>query len=229
MLVLLQERPVGERHTGPTPAVAMAVAADRLALWDTVRHTLTNPALWCLALSLGLLNANRYGFLDWGVTHVTEVQAGGIGAATLEYAVLPGGGVLGVLAAGWASDRFSGGRRAPVIVTMLLALAGLTLAYGYAVESGVFATVACLFGVGFVLFGAQVLLVGTAPMDLARPGTQAAAVGFVNFMGYMGAYAGDVVTGGLADAYGWDTAVQGWAIYAAVAAACAALLWNRRA
>jgi len=34
-----------------------------------------------------------------------------------------------------------------------------------------------------------VLLVGTFPVDLARRGTAAAAVGFVNFMGYMGAAA----------------------------------------
>ena len=39
------------------------------------------------------------------------------------------------------------------------------------------------------------LLVGTAPADLAHRGTSAAAAGFVNFMGYMGAATGDVVTG----------------------------------
>jgi OPA family glycerol-3-phosphate transporter-like MFS transporter len=92
----------------------------------------------------------------------------------------------------------------------------------------VFPIVLCLFAVGFVLFGAQVLLVGTAPIDLAKPGTQAAAVGLVNFAGYMGAYAGDRVTGTLADGYGWGTAVGFWAACAGGAALCVALLWNRR-
>ena len=63
---------------------------------------------------------------------------------------------------------------------------------------------------------------------LAKPGTQAAAVGFVNFFGYMGAFTGDRVTGSLADAHGWDTAVAFWAACAAGAAVCVALLWNRR-
>ena len=52
-----------------------------------------------------------------------------------------------------------------------------------------------LFGIGFAVFGSQVLLVGTAPADVARRGTAAAAAGFVNFMGYMGAFTGDLVTG----------------------------------
>ena len=52
-----------------------------------------------------------------------------------------------------------------------------------------------LFCIGFCIFGPQVLLVGTLPVDLARRGTAAAAAGFVNFMGYMGAAAGDKMTG----------------------------------
>jgi sugar phosphate permease len=225
MLWLLEEHP----HAGGVDDTASGrPAPPRASLRDNVVRTLTNPALWLLAISLGMLNANRYGFLDWGITHVTEVQHGSISASAIKYAVLPAGGVAGVLLSGWATDRFLGGRRAPAIVVALVALAGLTLAYGEAVETGVVPTVACLFGIGFVLFAAQVLLVGTAPVDLAHPGTQAAAVGFVNFMGYMGAYAGDVVTGRVADTAGWDAAVVWWAACAAVAAAAAMLLWNRR-
>jgi OPA family glycerol-3-phosphate transporter-like MFS transporter len=83
--------------------------------------------------------------------------------------------------------------------------------------------------IGFCIFGPQVLLVGTAPADLARRGTAAAAAGFVNFMGYMGAFAGDWVTGHVVDRYGWEIAVRfwaGWAIAAALAAAC---LWRVKA
>jgi sugar phosphate permease len=224
MLLRLREQP---EHGGPE--AARIEAAPALPLARSIMLTLRNPALWLLALALGLLNANRYGFLDWGITHVTEATQGGIGEAALEYAVLPAGGIAGALVSGWLSDRFFHGRRAPVLVGALLVLALLTLVYRDAVALGVLPTVACLFAVGFVLFGAQVLLVGTAPVDLARPGTRAAAVGFVNFAGYMGAYAGDRITGTLADTHGWGTAVGFWAACAAAAALCVALLWNRRA
>ena len=46
-----------------------------------IAATLTNPAVWLLGLSLGLLNACRYGFIDWGIAHLHEVQGDGIGKA----------------------------------------------------------------------------------------------------------------------------------------------------
>src|SRR5256885_11320796 len=57
--------PKGEGTVG----AAKAPAAEILIL------TLGNPALWLLGVSLGLLNACRYGFLDWGVTHLMETKA----------------------------------------------------------------------------------------------------------------------------------------------------------
>ncbi len=219
------------REAPPAHTDAPLVRAPRISAADVARNvalTLRNPALWMLAIALGCLNANRYGFIDWGITHVTSVQQGSISEAAIEYAVLPTGGVAGALFSGWASDRFLQGRRAPVIVALLVALALLTLLYHRAVMAGLLPTVLVLLAVGFALFGAQVLLVGTAPVDLARPGTQAAAVGFVNFMGYMGAYAGDLLTGRIADLHGWAAAVDFWAACAALAAVSVALLWNRR-
>lgn len=210
---------------------AVGRSTPRISSGDIARNiaiTLRNPALWMLAVALGCLNANRYGFIDWGITHVTSVQQGSISEAAIEYAVLPTGGVAGALFSGWASDRFLQGRRAPMIVALLVALALLTLLYHRAVMAGLLPTVLVLLTVGFALFGAQVLLVGTAPVDLAQPGTQAAAVGFVNFMGYMGAYAGDLLTGRIADVHGWSAAVDFWAVCAALAALSVALLWNRR-
>jgi sugar phosphate permease len=82
--------------------------------------------------------------------------------------------------------------------------------------------------IGFCIYGPQVLLVGTAPMDLARGGAAAGAVGFVNFMGYMGAFSGDYVTGRLVDAHGWSVGLTFWAGCAFAAALISACLWNRR-
>jgi sugar phosphate permease len=87
-------------------------------------------------------------------------------------------------------------------------------------------SVVILFLIGFCIFGSQVLLVGTLPVDLARHGTAAAAAGFVNFMGYMGAAAGDKLTGHIAEDHGWQFAVQFWAGCAFGSALAIACLWN---
>jgi hypothetical protein len=86
---------------------------------------------------------------------------------------------------------------------------------------------ALLVPIGFCIIGPQVLLVGTAPADLAHRGTSAAAAGFVNFMGYMGAATGDVATGHFASEHGgWQTAIYVWAGWAFAGAAIMAILWN---
>src|SRR6266850_2045940 len=41
---------------------------------ENLASTLANPALWLVAVALCLLDACRYGFTDWGVTHLKEVQ-----------------------------------------------------------------------------------------------------------------------------------------------------------
>ena len=225
MLACLREAPEGAAPRGTVPERKSQTGSTL----ENIAVTLANPALWLLAVSLGLLNACRYGFVDWGLTHLKEAQGIGVGKAALNYAILPLGGIAGAYLAGWASDRFFGSRRAPVIATLLVMLGLLAMIYDRVARTNAWLTVAVLLFVGFTIFGPQVLLVGTAPVDLARRGTAAAATGFVNFVGYMGAYAGDQLTGRLVDLHGWRVAVLGWAGCAFAAAGAAALLWNATA
>lgn len=224
MLVTLREEP--EHGDAPAETRRPTSTETRLRWWQTLGLTLSNPRLWFLALALGLLNACRYGFLDWGVAHLMEVQSGGVGKSALKYSVLPLGGIVGTLAAGWATDRFFGGRRVPVIFATLIALGLLTLAYDALVQTNLVLSIVTLGLIGAMIFGPQVLLVGTAPVDLARHGTSAAAVGFVNFFGYLGAAAGDQVTGYLAHTYDWHAAIYFWSACAFGAALIAAPLWR---
>lgn len=221
MLWLLEESPDSAATSGRPRRTSDGFAA-------TLRTTIQNPAVWCLGAALGLLNACRYGFLDWGIAHLNEVQEGGVGKAAIKYAILPLGGIAGAYLAGVASDRM-GGRRIPMIFLLLVGLGLTTLVYNEVVRFGFVPTVGILLLVGFFIYGPQVLLVGTAPVDLARRGTSAAAVGFVNFMGYMGAFAGDTVTGSMVQERGWRVAVFVWAGFAFAGALAVAFLWRAKA
>lgn len=223
MLIFLKDSP----RQNPVAGVAAQLPPIHAhSVWENLKLTLTNPALWVLAIALCLLDACRYGFTDWGVTHLKEVQHDSVSTAAFKYAVLPFGGICGALAAGWATDKFFKGRRAPVIFILLMTLGFLGLAYDTVIHWGIVASVLILFALGFCIFGSQILLVGTLPVDLARKGTAAAAAGFVNFMGYMGAAAGDKVTGQLAEHYGWPFAVRFWAGCGFAAAIVILFLWN---
>jgi sugar phosphate permease len=238
MLLGLRESPDGhgssryaDRAEGSSELAGVGPLRPKTSLWENIVLTLSNRALWLLGISLGLLNACRYGFLDWGLAHLTEVQESGVGTAGLKYVVLPVGAIAGSYVAGWATDRFFGSRRGPVICILLVGLGVLTIAYESVAQTSVIATVLLLGVIGFCIYGPQVLLVGTAPADLARRGTSAAAAGFVNFLGYMGAAVGDVVTGHykMPEYGGWQVAIYIWAGWAFAAAVFAALLWNATA
>jgi sugar phosphate permease len=202
----------------------------RLAILDTLLVTLTNPALWLCGLALGLLNACRYGFLDWGVTHLMETKQLHVGKATLQFFVIAIGAAAGSYLAGCATDRFFGSRRAPVICILLALLGVLAFAYDSVSRQGAAGTMLLLVVIGFCIYGPQVLLVGTAPADLARRGTSAAAAGFVNFLGYMGAATGDVITGYFAAPKhgGWQTVIYIWSGWAFLAAVLMLPLWWKK-
>ncbi len=223
MLVFLKESP---EDANLEPSAAHPSPTTPNSFRENLATTLSNPALWFVAVALCLLDACRYGFTDWGVTHLKEVQGASVSSAAFKYAVLPFGGIAGAYLSGWATDRFFGGRRVPVIAALLLVLGLLALAYDTVIHWGFGASVTMLFCIGFCIFGPQVLLVGTLPVDLARRGTAAAAAGFVNFMGYMGAAAGDKLTGHIAQDHGWPFAVKFWAACAFAGAVVIACLWR---
>jgi sugar phosphate permease len=228
VFTLLTIRTAPEKVPDEEASLAGRQTAGTASLADNIYSTFYNPVLWLLGLALGLLNACRYGFLDWGMTHLMEVQNTSVGAAGLKFFVIAIGAVAGSYLAGWVSDRFFGARRAPIIVLLLILLGVLTLLYESVARSSVTGTILLLVLIGFCIYGPQVLLVGSAPVDLAHRGTSAAAAGFVNFMGYMGAATGDVVTGHYSDPAngGWQVAIFIWSAWAFTAAAVTALLWN---
>jgi sugar phosphate permease len=251
MLIFLRESPSTPDCRPPAPdsrlstpdsdPLPLSPSPAPFSIFEILLLTLTNPALWILGLSLGLLNACRYGFLDWGVTHLMETKELKVDKATLQFFVIALGAAAGSYLAGWATDRFFSSRRAPVICVLLAILGVLAFIYGAEAGHGTAVTMALLVVIGFCIYGPQVLLVGTAPADLARRGTSAAAAGFVNFLGYMGAASGDVITGYFASPKlvinlpvigtltgGWQTVIYIWAAWAFAAALLMALLWKKK-
>lgn len=223
MWLLLEENPADKQ---PVASTAVVGQSSKSSVGKNLLATLSNPALWLLGFGLWLLDACRYGFIDWGVSHLMEVQGQSVDTAAFKYAVLPFGGMLGGYFAGWVTDRYLGGRRVPIAVALLVTLGLLALAYDRVIHWGLGYSLVILFLIGFCIFGPQVLLVGTLPVDLARSGTPAAAAGFVNFMGYMGAAGGDKLTGQFAQSHGWPAAVRFWAGCALLAAVFVACLWR---
>src|SRR5690606_12018364 len=73
MLFLLKDSP-DESPQALRSAKSPSALPPAGSFLQNLKLTVTNPALWLLAVSLGLLNACRYGFIDWGVTHLYSIE-----------------------------------------------------------------------------------------------------------------------------------------------------------
>lgn len=128
-------------------------------------------------------------------------------------------GFLGVVAAGFASDRFFKSRRLPVIALMAVAMALVSILM---VTVGMTAVpvFALLLGlVGFTAMGPDSLLSGVAAVDAADPKTAARTVAIVNGLGSVGPILQEPIIGFLKTRFGIESVFALLAFVAVLTAA----------
>jgi sugar phosphate permease len=202
---------------------------EYLGLRYTLKQSIGNSRVWLMGWGLFFVNILRYGFLVWAPTYLFETQKAGIDKAAYSSLIFPIAGALGALLAGWATDRWFQSRRAPV-AGICMAMAGiLTLVYRFVVpvEQWLLGLIV-LASIGFVVFGAHVLLVAAAPMDFGTRKAAASATGFIDGWGYVGAGLQCVIVGLFVDRWGWDAGFIFWVISAFLAAGLMLFLWKHK-
>lgn len=194
-------------------STAPLVATAKPSIVRNLIQTVSNPHLWIIAGTFFLLDLNRYGFVNWLPGYLVESVPVGHDAAWLStlkmivnVCVLPLGGVPGVLLAGWLTDRFFGGRRAPVIAVMLLALGSLSIVFPFIPAHNTWLLVAVIGLVGFFTYGPHILMVGHAAQDFGKKSGAGGAAGFIDAWGYVGVAVAGAGAGALIGWYGDDPA-----------------------
>jgi len=195
---------------------------------DTISSTVRNRKIWTVALGLFSLNIVRYGFIDWTPTYFFEVQKAAISAAAYKTLIFPIAGSIGSLTAGWISDKFFRGRRAPMAVVMLVLLGLAALYFPHIPKQNWVLSLVVLAIIGFLTFGPHMMMVTALPMDLGTKEMAASVTGFIDGWGYIGASLTGVGTGFLLDHLGWNAAFYFWVSGAFLAAILMATLWNHQ-
>jgi OPA family sugar phosphate sensor protein UhpC-like MFS transporter len=111
-------------------------------------------------------------------------------------------GPLGALSAGLLSDRLFGTRRVPVCVMGLLLLGGALFAFHH-LPANRWALGGGFFVIGFLLFGPDSLIAGTAAVDFGTKRGGSTAAGVVNGCGSVGAIVGGSMPGFFNQQWGW--------------------------
>lgn len=205
-----------------------AEGGDRFNGWGYVLGmTVRNPRIWALGLAFFGLTITRYGFGIWAVTYLTE-QGASLSRAAAITGVMWLGGIAGNFAAGWASDIHLNGRRAPIVVPMLVVLAGLSALFPLVPVANTWLLIAYLVAVGACTYASDMMIVHTMAMDVATRKAASTASGFIDCFGALGSAGTVAATGYLADTAGWGAAFTLWACGATFAAILVATLWNFR-
>jgi MFS transporter, OPA family, glycerol-3-phosphate transporter len=216
----------------PEPSgVPVDVAKPRLL--DNFLLTVTNPHLWIIAGTFFLLDLTRYGFVNWLPGYLTEAASAGQDAEWLKtlkmivkVCVLPLGGVPGVLLAGWLTDKFFGGRRAPVIAIMLLALGALSIGFPFIPANNTWLLVVVIALVGFFTYGPHILMVGHAAQDFGKKSGAGGAAGFIDAWGYVGVAVAGVGAAALIERYDYTVTFITFGFAAIFGALLTCLIWK---
>ena len=196
-----------------------------------MRMVFLNPVIWMLGLCNFSINAARALVADWGPTMLQEAKGLTSSEAGTAIMLFEFAGIAGMLFAGWATDRFFGGR-APRLCLFLMAItAALVAAFWFLPAGGAtgFLAVAALCLAGFTLYGPQALT-GVTATNTSTKLYAGTSIGFISLFSYVGVAVSGKVCGSLAQATGaWRAPVLVIAGVAAVGAVLFLLLWNVRA
>jgi OPA family glycerol-3-phosphate transporter-like MFS transporter/OPA family sugar phosphate sensor protein UhpC-like MFS transporter len=134
-------------------------------------------------------------------------------------------GIAGMLFAGWATDRFFGGRAPRLCVFMMAATAALFAAFWFLPSGG--AVALCL--AGFCLYGPQALT-GVTATNLSTKRFAGTSIGFISLFSYVGVSVAGKVFGNLAQSSGgWSLPLFASMATAAVGCVLFLMLWRTKA
>lgn len=171
------------------------------------KQVFLNPYIWVIAVANFFVYVIRYVVLDWGPTLLSEWKGVSIEYAGWMVAAFEISGIIGMLAAGWATDRFFGGR-SPRVCVFCMGFATLFIFLFWLLDTPpMWLASLLLMAAGFFIYGPQAL-VGIAAANMATKRAAATAGGFTGLFGYASTLVSGWGLGYLATTYGWSLAIS---------------------
>lgn len=168
------------------------------------RFIIRNKMLWVIAVTNVFIYVVRYGVLNWSPTYLTAAKNCPASMARWDFFIYEWAGIPGTLLAGWASDKYFGGRRGPVSVIYMIFVSIAVYVYWKNPAGNFLVDSISLFVIGFLIYG-PIMLIGVSAVDLVPKKAAGTAAGMTGFFGYMfGAVIAEAGMGKIVDRYGWD-------------------------
>ena len=191
-------------------------------------YVLTNKWLWMLALASFFVYIVRMAISDWSALYLIETKGYSMIRANGCVALFDIGGLAGMLAAGWLSDKINQGRRGPMNVVFSLGMLVSVVALWLMPEASALMDSLILFMIGFFLFGPQ-MLIGLAAAELSHKKAAGTASGFAGWFAYFGAASAGYPLGAIAEGFGWSGYFSILAVCGIITTFLFIPMWNAKA
>ncbi len=165
-------------------------------------YVLTNKWVWMLAAASFFVYIVRTAINDWSALYLIETKNYSMIKANACVALFEVGGLFGMLAAGWLSDKISSGKRGPMNAIFSLGMLISMLFLWLCPTMSILLNSTTFFVIGFFLFGPQ-MLIGLAAAELSHKKAAGTASGFAGWFAYFGAASAGYPLGKVAQDWGW--------------------------
>lgn len=168
------------------------------------RTIVSNPVVWIIACGYACTGAVRQTIDQWFPRYLMEVHHLDMKDAMFQWTgfLIPFVASAGSLLSGFVSDRFCGGRRAPVAAAIYFIEVGVIAAAAQA--SSTLAIVVSFVAIAFTANSTHSLLGPAAAMDIGGRKMAAFASGVIDAFQYLGAALALKLLGWVLDLYGWQ-------------------------
>lgn len=210
-----------QKDAEPDPVAKLSKAQYKKVINKMVY---ANPYIWIIAISNFCIYIIRLTILDWGASFLTEIKgmeiakAGGL-LATTEIV----GGTLGMLLAGWLSDKLFQSK-AHRTCFFCIVFATLSFFLFWKTESITLSFIFLIFS-SFFIYGPQALF-GTCASQQATKYATGTGNGIVGIFGYASSVVTGVMFGARAEAGGWDSVFPIAIAFGVAGAIAIALMWK---
>lgn len=167
------------------------------------KNVFLNPYIWVISIANFFVYVVRYGVLDWGPTILSEWKGVTLAKAGWMVAGFEIAGIIGMLLAGWATDKFFKGKAIRVCFLCMIGVSIFVFIFWKLEHPPVWLASLVLMAAGFFIYGPQALI-GIAAANLATNKAAATAGGFTGLFGYASTIVSGWGLGYLAQHFGWD-------------------------
>ena len=185
-----------------------------------------NPIIWVLAIANFFVYVVRFSVLDWGPKFLIEARDLTYATAGGAVAIFEIFGIIGMLVAGWATDKFFDGKAHRTCLWCMVGTAlFMTIFYFLPHDIEPMILICVLAMAGFFIYGPQALI-GIAAANQATKKAAATANGLVGIFGYLSVFVSGLGVGVLVDHFGWNYVFVGMIAMAVVGAAVFLSIWK---